>query len=121
MKKILLIGVTGQVGQELSKTLTSLGEIVNVTRQDLDLTKPELIRSAIDKLQPAIIVNAAAYTAVDKAEDEPQLATAINGVAPTILAESAQRLGATLVHISTDYVLTVRIIPLIQKKMFPIL
>lgn len=104
MKKILLTGVTGQVGQELQKTLISLGEIVTVNRQNLDLTKPELIRSAIDKIQPDIIVNAAAYTAVDKAEDEPKLATAINGVAPTILAESAQKLGATLVHISTDYV-----------------
>lgn len=104
MKKILLTGVTGQVGQELQKTLISLGEIISLTRQDLDLTKPELIRSAIDKIQPEIIVNAAAYTAVDKAENEPTLATAINGVAPTILAESAQKLGATLVHISTDYV-----------------
>ncbi|MGK7934955.1 MAG: dTDP-4-dehydrorhamnose reductase [Xenococcaceae cyanobacterium] len=104
MKKILLTGVTGQVGQELQKTLVSIGEIVSVNRQDLDLTKPELIRSAIAELKPDIIVNAAAYTAVDKAENEPKLATAINGVAPTIMAESAQKLGATLVHISTDYV-----------------
>ena len=104
MKKILLTGVTGQVGQELQKTLVSIGEIVSVNRQDLDLTKPELIRSAIAELKPDIIVNAAAYTAVDKAENEPKLATAINGVAPAIMAESAQKLGATLVHISTDYV-----------------
>ncbi|MDJ0689946.1 MAG: dTDP-4-dehydrorhamnose reductase [Xenococcaceae cyanobacterium MO_188.B32] len=104
MKKILLTGVTGQVGRELQKTLVPLGEIVSVTRQDIDLTKPELIRSAIAELKPDIIINAAAYTAVDKAETEPKLATAINGVAPTIFAESAQKLGATLVHISTDYV-----------------
>ena len=104
MKKILLTGVTGQVGQELQKTLVPLGEIVSVTRQDLDLTKPELIHSAIAELKPDIIINAAAYTAVDKAETEPKLATAINGVAPTIFAESAQKVGATLVHISTDYV-----------------
>ena len=104
MKKILLTGVTGQVGQELQKTLVPLGDIVSVNRQDLDLTKPELIRSAIADLKPDIIINAAAYTAVDKAENEPKLATAINGVAPTIMAESAQKLGATLVHISTDYV-----------------
>ena len=104
MKKILLTGVTGQVGQELQKTLVPLGEIVSVTRQDIDLTKPELIRSAIAELKPDIIINAAAYTAVDKAETEPKLATAINGVAPTIMAESAQQIGATLVHISTDYV-----------------
>ena len=104
MKKILLTGVTGQVGQELQKTLVPWGEIVGVTRQDLDLTQPEQIRSAIAELKPDLIVNAAAYTAVDKAETESKLAIAINGVAPTIMAESAQKLGATLVHISTDYV-----------------
>ena len=104
MKKILLTGITGQVGQELQTTLVPWGEIVGVTRQDLDLTQPEQIRSAIAELKPNLIVNAAAYTAVDKAETEPKLATAINGVAPTIMAESAQKLGATLVHISTDYV-----------------
>ncbi len=104
MKKILLTGVTGQVGQELQKTLVPLGEIVSVTRQDLDLTEPEQIRRAIAELKPDLLVNAAAYTAVDKAENESKLATSINGVAPTIMAESAQKLGATLVHISTDYV-----------------
>ena len=104
MKKILLTGVTGQVGQELQKTLLPLGEIKSVNRQDLDLTKPELIRSAIADLNPDIIVNAAAYTAVDKAETEPELAKIINGIAPTIMAEAAQQAGATLVHISTDYV-----------------
>ncbi|MGK7947337.1 MAG: dTDP-4-dehydrorhamnose reductase [Xenococcaceae cyanobacterium] len=104
MKKILLTGVTGQVGRELLKTLVSLGEVIGLTRRDLDLTKPELIKEAIAKLKPDIIINAAAYTAVDKAESEPELAKAINGIAPTVLAESAQKLNATIVHISTDYV-----------------
>lgn len=99
MKKILLTGVTGQVGRELSKTIISLGEVIGLTRQDLDLTKPESIEEAIAKLKPDIIINAAAYTAVDKAETEPELAKAINGIAPTVLAESAQKLNATIVHI----------------------
>ena len=104
MKTILLTGATGQVGQELQKTLVPLGKITAVTRQDLDLTKPELISSAIAEVKPEIIINAAAYTAVDKAETEPELAKAVNGIAPTIIAEEAQKLGATLVHISTDYI-----------------
>lgn len=104
MKRILLIGKTGQVGQELQDTLKLLGDVVALGRSDLDLTQPESIRQSIAHIQPEIIINAAAYTAVDKAETEPELAFAINGVAPTIMAESAQKLGATLVHISTDYV-----------------
>ena len=104
MKKILLIGSTGQVGQELRKTLKNLGELTILTRQQLDLSKPDDIREAIASLSPEIIVNAAAYTAVDKAETESELAMAINAVAPEIMGEMAQKISATLVHISTDYV-----------------
>jgi len=104
MQKILLIGSTGQVGQELLKTLKPLGELIIPSRQKLDLTKPDEIREAIASLSPEIIVNAAAYTAVDKAETESELAMAVNSVAPEVMAEIAQKISATLVHISTDYV-----------------
>jgi dTDP-4-dehydrorhamnose reductase len=104
MNKILLIGITGQVGQELQHTLASLGKVIVLSRQGLNLCQPDQIRQAIATIKPNIIVNAAAYTAVDRAETEPELAQAINGVAPTVMAEEAQKLGATLVHISTDYV-----------------
>ena len=104
MKKILLIGSTGQVGQELLTTLKPLGELTILTRQQLDLTKPHDIRDAIASVTPEIIVNAAAYTAVDKAETESELAMAINALAPEIMAEMAQKISASLVHISTDYV-----------------
>ncbi len=104
MKKILLIGSTGQVGQELLTTLQPLGKLTILTRQQLDLTKPHDIREAIASVAPEIIVNAAAYTAVDKAETESELAMAINGLAPEIMGEIAQKISATLVHISTDYV-----------------
>lgn len=104
MKKILLIGTTGQVGQELQSTLTQLGDVVGVNRQQLDLSQPEAIRAAIAEIRPDTIVNAAAYTAVDRAETEVELAMAINATAPKIMAEAATKVGATLVHISTDYV-----------------
>ena len=104
MTKILLTGITGQVGQELQDTLLPLGEIVGVSRQQLDLSKPEQISAAIAEIKPNIIVNAAAYTAVDKSETEQDLAMAINATAPTIMAEAATKIGATIVHISTDYV-----------------
>jgi dTDP-4-dehydrorhamnose reductase len=104
MKRILLIGQAGQVGQELQRTLSSVGQVVGVDRGSLDLTQPEGIRQVIQETQPNLIVNAAAYTAVDKAETEPALADAINGTAPTIMAEAAQRQGAGFLHISTDYV-----------------
>ena len=104
MSKILLTGITGQVGQELQSTLTAVGEVVGVSRQQLDLTQPEQIENAIAEIQPNLIINAAAYTAVDKAETESELAMAINANAPKVMAEAANRIGATLVHISTDYV-----------------
>ena len=102
--KILLTGITGQVGGELQQSLASLGEVVGVGRERLDLAQPESIRQVVREVKPEAIVNAAAYTAVDKAETEPELATAINAIAPKILAQEAQQLGATLVHVSTDYV-----------------
>ena len=102
--KILLLGKNGQVGSELQISLTSLGELTAWDRSDLDLSNPDSIREKIRVLRPNIIVNAVAYTAVDKAESEPDLAMAVNGTAPGILAEEAARLDALLVHYSTDYV-----------------
>ena len=102
--KILLTGKNGQVGWELQRTLAPLGQVVAVDRQMLDLSKPDSIRSVIREVKPDLIVNPAAYTAVDKAESEPELAMAVNGIAPGIMAEEARKLGAAMIHYSTDYV-----------------
>lgn len=102
--KILLLGKNGQIGWELQRALTALGEIITAGSEELDLTDIEAIRRTIREVRPGVIVNAAAYTAVDRAEDEPELAMAINGVAPGILAEEAARLNTVLVHYSTDYI-----------------
>lgn len=102
--KILLTGKNGQVGWELQRTLAPLGKVVALDRQALDLADPAAIRALIREVKPALIVNPAAYTAVDKAESEPELAMAVNGIAPGIMAEEAKRLGAAMVHYSTDYV-----------------
>jgi dTDP-4-dehydrorhamnose reductase len=102
--KILLLGKNGQVGSELQTSLASLGELTAWDRNDLDLSNPDSIREKIRVLRPNIIVNAVAYTAVDKAESELDLAMAVNSTAPGILAEEAARLDALLVHYSTDYV-----------------
>jgi len=102
--RILLTGLGGQLGCELNATLAPLGEITAVDRLALDLTRPEQIRQVIRDIKPALIINAAAYTAVDRAEDEPDIAAAVNAIAPGIMAECAQSLGATLIHFSTDYV-----------------
>ncbi len=104
MTKILLTGITGQVGQELEQTLTSVGEVIGVGRQEFDLSQPAQIKQKIAEIKPNVIVNAAAYTAVDKSESEVELAMAINGNAPKAIAKAAQDIGATLLHISTDYV-----------------
>ena len=104
MKKILLTGKNGQVGWELQRTLATLGEVIAVDRLAMDLANPDSIRATIQAIKPDLIVNAAAYTAVDKAESEADLAMAINGVAPGIMAEEAKRLGAGMIHYSTDYV-----------------
>jgi len=105
--KILLTGRAGQVAWELRRTLSPLGEVVALDRKtplSLDLADADSIRRATETVQPDLIVNAAAYTAVDKAEQDRDAAFAVNGEAPGILAEQARRLGAGLIHYSTDYV-----------------
>jgi dTDP-4-dehydrorhamnose reductase len=102
--KILLTGRDGQVGWELERALQPLGAVTATDRATLDLADGAAIVRVIRELKPELIVNAAAYTAVDKAESEPDLAMQINGVAPGVMAEEARRLGALLVHYSTDYV-----------------
>jgi dTDP-4-dehydrorhamnose reductase len=102
--KILLIGKNGQVGAELAAFLPRLGQLVALDRQELDLSKPSQIRHTIEEVRPQIIINAAAYTAVDKAETEEATARAINADAPAVIAERAKKIGAALVHYSTDYV-----------------
>ncbi|MDB9403188.1 dTDP-4-dehydrorhamnose reductase [Microcystis sp. CS-574] len=104
MKKVLLIGAKGQVGQELQVTLPYLGEVISIGREELDLTNSEKISQLIREIHPDYLVNAAAYTAVDKAETEPDLAYSINAIAPKIMAESAEKIQAKFLHISTDYV-----------------
>lgn len=102
--KILLTGKNGQVGFELQRALAPLGEIVATDLQECDLSDAAAIRKLVAEVAPQIIVNPAAYTAVDKAETEPQLAQAINGTAPGVFGEAAARLGALVIHYSTDYV-----------------
>ena len=102
--KILISGKTGQVALELQKHLSGLGELIVLGRNDLDLSKPEQIRAQVRAHRPDLIINAAAHTAVDLAESEPELAFAINGVAPGVFAEEAAALGIPLIHYSTDYV-----------------
>ncbi|OUL33702.1 dTDP-4-dehydrorhamnose reductase [Nostoc sp. 106C] len=108
--KILLTGVTGQLGWELQRTLMTIGEVIPVGRSvnnpnlQMDLTQLDTIRRTIREVRPDLIINPAAYTAVDKAEKEPELAMAINGIAPGAIAEEAKRLGAAVIHYSTDYV-----------------
>lgn len=101
---ILLTGADGQVGWELRRTLATLGEVVACRRQELDLADVDDIRRLIDNVKPQVIVNAAAYTAVDQAEQEPEVAMAVNGTAPGVIAEEACRLKAAVVHFSTDFV-----------------
>ena len=101
---ILLTGVHGQVGHALQSSLLGLGKVVSLDRSQLDLVDEAAIRRVIRDHRPSLIVNPAAYTAVDKAETEVELAFAINADAPRILAEEAARLGIPLVHFSTDYV-----------------
>ncbi len=102
--KILVTGRTGQLGCELAHRLAQLGTVSALDRAGLDLGRPDSIRAAVSELRPDVIVNAAAYTAVDQAENEPEIAAAINVRGPQILAEAARRGGALLVHYSTDYV-----------------
>jgi dTDP-4-dehydrorhamnose reductase len=101
---ILLIGANGQVGRETLPLLRALGDVVSLTRAELDLTDAAAIRTAVRQVKPRWIVNAAAYTAVDKAESDSRTAFAINGEAPGVLGEEALRIGAPVIHFSTDYV-----------------
>jgi dTDP-4-dehydrorhamnose reductase len=102
--KILLTGATGQVGYELERSLQHLGEVVAVDRARMDLSDLDQVRSVVREVRPNLIVNPAAYTAVDKAESEPELARTINALAPAVMAQEAKMLGAAMVHYSTDYV-----------------
>jgi dTDP-4-dehydrorhamnose reductase len=102
--RILLAGKNGQVGYELERSLQGLGEIIAVDRGQMDLSDLDQVRNVIRQIKPALIINAAAYTQVDKAEREPALAMRINGDAPGVMAEEAKKLGAGMIHYSTDYV-----------------
>ncbi len=102
--KILLTGASGQIGWELRRTLGALGTVVAPDSRTLDLTDADALRAAVRATAPAVIVNAAAYTAVDRAESEPESVRALNALAPAVLAQEAAQLGALLVHFSTDYV-----------------
>ncbi|MGH9703673.1 MAG: sugar nucleotide-binding protein, partial [Candidatus Acidiferrales bacterium] len=99
--RILLAGTTGQVGSELALLLPRIGEVAAFDRQHLDLAKPDNIRRTIREIQPKVIVNATAYNAVDRAEQEPALARAVNADALVVMAEEARKIGASLVHYST--------------------
>lgn len=101
---ILLLGKDGQVGWQLQRSLAPHGQVVACGRAECDLSDLERVRSLVREIKPSVIVNASAYTAVDKAESEPELARRINAEAPAVLAEEAAALGALLVHYSTDYV-----------------
>ncbi|MFJ7565846.1 dTDP-4-dehydrorhamnose reductase [Herminiimonas sp. NPDC097707] len=102
--KILLTGKTGQVGYELERTLQGLGEIVALDRQQMDLANLDQVRDVIRSVKPQLIINPAAYTAVDLAESAPDLAMRINADAPGVMAAEAKKLGAAMIHYSTDYV-----------------
>jgi dTDP-4-dehydrorhamnose reductase len=102
--KILVTGVTGQVGWELVRSLTPVGQVIAVDRRQGDFTQPASLTQLLRNVQPDVIVNTAAYTAVDRAEQEEDIATIVNGAAVEILAQEAKKLGALLVHYSTDYV-----------------
>jgi hypothetical protein len=104
MTRLLLIGKIGQVGYELRRTLAPLAQVTAVDFPEIDLTNGDSIRKWVRDTKPTVIINAAAYTAVDKAESESELAMKINGIAPGILADEAKKLGALLVHYSTDYI-----------------
>jgi len=104
MRRILQIGKVGQVGWELLRSCEALGEVVALDYPDVDLSDSKGLRGLVSEVKPAIIINAAAYTNVDKAESEPEKARAINATGPAVLAEEAHKINAVLVHYSTDYV-----------------
>nr|WP_252263431.1 dTDP-4-dehydrorhamnose reductase [Paracidobacterium acidisoli] len=100
----MLLGANGQVGTELQRSFAGFGKVIACDRSHADLSRPAGLRNLIREVHPQVILNAAAYTAVDRAESDQELATAINATAPGVLAEEAARLDALLVHYSTDYV-----------------
>ncbi len=102
--KLLVIGCNGQIGWELVRCLQPLGEVIAVNHCQLDLSDPNKIKAMLKSISPTIIVNAAAYTAVDKAEENEEKANAINGYAPGVLAAEAKSSGVLLIHYSTDYI-----------------
>lgn len=102
--RILLTGKTGQAGYELERSLQGLGDIIALDRSQMDLANLDQVRDVIRSIKPDLIINPAAYTAVDKAESEPELAMRINGEAPGVMAQEAKKLGAAMIHYSTDYV-----------------
>lgn len=104
MIRVLVTGAGGQVGADVARALRSRAEVIALDRAGLDLARPEAIERCVREARPGLIVNAAAYTAVDRAESEPDLAHAVNARAPGILGAEAKRCGALLVHYSTDYV-----------------
>ena len=101
--RILLTGKNGQVGSELNKILSQFGEVIATGRNEMNLADPSQIRRVVQQIKPKLIINAGAYTAVDKAESDQELAKAVNGIAPKILAEEAKNNDALLIHYSTDY------------------
>lgn len=104
LPRVLILGRTGQVGWELRRCFAPLAEVVAVDYPEINLTDAAALRALVAATRPRVVINAAAYTAVDKAELEPELCQAINGIAPGVLAEAAREHGALLVHYSTDYV-----------------
>ena len=102
--RVLLFGKNGQVGWELQRVLPPLGQVIALDYEDLDLANLKALQTRLEELKPDLIVNASAYTAVDRAESERDLAMKVNGQAPGIMAEAARKSGAMLVHYSTDYV-----------------
>jgi dTDP-4-dehydrorhamnose reductase len=102
--RVLILGAQGQLGIELQRAFADTEEIVAYARDLCDFSKPETIRKTIASVRPDLVLNAAAYTAVDRAESEPELAMSVNGEAPGVIAEETRKLGALLVHYSTDYV-----------------
>jgi dTDP-4-dehydrorhamnose reductase len=104
LHRILLLGTTGQLGWELERTLQPLGDVIALDYPDVDMADPDSLRTTLRTIRPGLIINATAYSAVDKAESEPDLARAVNTYGPGILAEEARKQNAALVHFSTDFV-----------------
>ncbi|KAB2951577.1 dTDP-4-dehydrorhamnose reductase [Heliorestis acidaminivorans] len=104
MPRILLIGKKGQLGSQLEPLLAPLGDLIALERSQLDLSEPDTIREYMRLIRPDLVINAGAYTAVDKAEEEPVLAQKVNALAPAILAEELKKTNGMLIHYSTDYV-----------------